>query len=94
MMKFNKVLVIGLGQLGIPVAKYVKQRGFDTHGCDINPKAVEIAQKTAGIKKAVDFSDFDVFILCVSTHNPDDMFSPQIDGLLSIAVRSFNIYFK
>ena len=33
---------------------------------------------------AYDFSEFDVFIICVSTHKPDDMFSPQIDGLLSI----------
>ena len=84
-MRFNKVLVVGLGQLGLPVAKYVKERGFDTYGYDINPKAVEIAEKTAAIKKAINFSDFDVFILCVSTHKPDNMFSPQIDGLLSIA---------
>jgi UDP-N-acetyl-D-mannosaminuronic acid dehydrogenase len=84
MMQFNKVLVIGLGQLGLPVAKYVKQRGFDTYGYDINPKAVEAAEKTAAIKKAVNFSDFDVFIICVSTHKSDDMFSPQIDGLFSI----------
>jgi len=31
-MQFNKVLVVGLGQLGLPVAKYVKQRGSDTYG--------------------------------------------------------------
>jgi UDP-N-acetyl-D-mannosaminuronate dehydrogenase len=55
------------------------------------------AQEIAGIKRiddhnndiskninAYDFSEFDVFIICVSTHKPDDMFSPQIDGLLSI----------
>jgi len=80
----NKVLVVGLGQLGLPVAKYVKERGFDTYGYDISPKAVEMAQKTAAIGKAIDFGEFDVFILCVSTHKPDDMFSPQIDGLLSV----------
>jgi len=82
--RFNKVLVIGLGQLGLPVAKYVKERGFDTYGYDISPKAVEMAQKTGAIEKAIDFGEFDVFILCVSTHKKDDMFSPQIDGLLSI----------
>src|SRR5919198_788481 len=85
LMQFNKVLVVGLGQLGLSVTKYVKQRGFDIYGYDTSPKAVEIAEKTAAIKKADNFSDFDVFILCVSTHKPDDMFSPQIDGLLSIA---------
>ena len=25
------------------------------------------------------------YIICVSTHKPDDIFSPQIDGILSIA---------
>ena len=43
-----------------------------------------MAQKTAAIEKAVNFGEFDVFILCVSTHKADDMFSPQIEGLLSI----------
>jgi len=82
---FNKVVVvIGLGQLGLPVAKYVKEKGFDTYGYDINEKAMEIAQSNYGIKKASDFKDFDVLIICVSTHRPDDMFSPQIDSLLSV----------
>ena len=81
----NKILIIGLGQLGLPVAKYVKQQGgFDVYGYDISSKAMDRAQTTAGIKKATNFSDFDVYILCISTHKPDDMFSPQIDGLLSI----------
>ena len=53
--QFNKVLVVGLGQLGLPVAKYVKERGFDTYGHDISPKAVEMAQKSAAIEKAGDF---------------------------------------
>ena len=29
--------------------------------------------------------DFDVFMISVSTHKRDDLFSPQINGLLSIA---------
>jgi UDP-N-acetyl-D-mannosaminuronic acid dehydrogenase len=81
----NKILIIGLGQLGLPVAKYIKQRGgFDVYGYDISSKAMDRAQTTAGIKKATNFSDFDVYILCISTHKPEDMFSPQIEGLLSI----------
>ncbi|MDQ4012166.1 MAG: NAD(P)-binding domain-containing protein, partial [Thermoproteota archaeon] len=59
---FDKVLVIGLGQLGLPVAKYVKDRGFDVYGYDISTKALERAEKTAGIKKAINFSGFDVYI--------------------------------
>jgi UDP-N-acetyl-D-mannosaminuronic acid dehydrogenase len=87
-MRFNKVLVVGLGQLGLPVARYVKEKGFDdAYGYDISSNAMDRAEKTAGIKKANDFSDFDVYILCVSTHKPDDIFTPQIEGLLSIVQR-------
>ena len=81
---FNKVVVIGLGQLGLPVAKYVKEKGFDAYGYDINEKAMEVAQSNYGIKKTSNFGDFDVLIICVSTHRPDDIFSPQIDSLLSV----------
>ena len=83
---FTKVLVIGLGQLGLPVIKYVKERGFDAYGYDINTKAIDRAEKIAEIKPAVDFGseDFNVFMISVSTHQPDDIFSSQIEGLLSI----------
>src|SRR5678815_1146281 len=80
----NKVVVIGLGQLGLPVAKYVKQKGFDAYGYDISEKAMAVAESNFGIKKASNFNDFDVLIICVSTHVPDDMFSPQVDGLMSV----------
>ena len=79
-----KVLIIGLGRLGLPVAKYVKEKGFDSYGYDIKRMAIERAEKLASIKGANSFSDFDVYIICVSTHKPDDIFTPQIDGLLSI----------
>src|SRR5919198_1043742 len=84
-MRFNKILIIGLGQLGLPVAKYVKEKGFhDVYGYDIRPTAMDRAENTAWIKRATDFGDFDVYIVCVSTHKPEDMFSPYIEGLLSV----------
>lgn len=60
------------------VAKYVKERGFDTYGYDISIKAVDRAKKTAEIKQTIDFGseDFDVFMISVFTHKPDDIFSP------------------
>jgi UDP-N-acetyl-D-mannosaminuronate dehydrogenase/predicted transcriptional regulator len=88
---FGKVLIVGLGQLGLPVAKYVKERGFDTYGYDISITAMERAERIAGIKKADEaifdnreLNDFDVYIISVSTHKQDDMFSPQTDGLMSV----------
>ncbi len=80
----NKVVIIGLGQLGLPVAKYVKEHGFDTYGYDINQKTMQSAEANYGIKQATNFGDFDVLIICVSTHRPDDMFTPQVDGLMSV----------
>ena len=67
---FDKVLVIGLGQLGLPVAKYVKDRGFDVYGYDISTKALERAEKTAGIKKAVNFSGFKLTKITKSIGKP------------------------
>lgn len=61
--QFDKVLIIGLGQLGLPVARYVNGRGFDTYGYDISPQAIERAEKTTGIKKAINFGEFDAYIL-------------------------------
>ena len=54
------------------------------YGYDISIKAIERAEKTAGIKKADNFSGFDVYIICISTHKQEDLFSPQIDGILSM----------
>ena len=82
--QINKVLVIGLGQLGLPVAKYVKEKGFDVYGYDNNERAMDNAEKQYGIKKIDNFSDIDVFIVCISTHREDDISSPQIDGLMAI----------
>jgi len=66
-MTFSKVLITGLGQLGLAAAKYVKERGFDTYGYDINTEAMEIARRSAGIKQVTDFGShgFDVYIICV-----------------------------
>ena len=86
-MQFNKILVIGLGQLGLPAARYVKKKGFDVFGFDVNANAVDRAERQAGIKRARDFRDYDAYIVCISTHTTDDMFLPDIQGVLSIADR-------
>ena len=83
--QINKVLVIGLGQLGLPVAKYVKQRGFETFGYDMNSERIKQAEKNFGIKSIEQFDEIDVFILCVSTHDPDDEYTPYVDGLFELA---------
>lgn len=83
--QIKKVLVVGLGQLGLPVAKYVKEKGFETFGYDINRLRMHDAEKCFGIKSIERFDDIDVFILCVSTHDPNDEYTPFVDGLFSLA---------
>ncbi len=84
-MQFQKILVVGLGQLGLPAAKYVKEKGFEVFGFDASLEAVDRAERLGGIKRAHDFRDYDAYIICISTHAHDDMFSPNIEGVLSIA---------
>jgi hypothetical protein len=71
----------------LPVAKYVKGKGFDTYGYDISTIALDRAKKTAGIEKADNFGDYDVYILSISTHKVEDMSLPQTDGILTIVDR-------
>ena len=51
--RFSNILVIVLGQLGLLVAKYVKERGFDTYGYDISIKAIDRTKKIAGLDSII-----------------------------------------
>ena len=82
--KLKKVLVIGLGQLGLPVAKYVNDKGFDVSGYDISSDAMIRAQEKIGLKTTTSFRNFDIYIICVSTHNASNISTPQIEGLISV----------
>lgn len=84
--RFNKVLIIGLGQIGFAVASYIKkQEVYDVYGYDISPAARDRAELKIGIKNAADFTGFDIYMVCISTHNRDDMFTPDTSGLKTVA---------
>jgi nucleotide sugar dehydrogenase len=87
-MNSNKVLIIGLGQIGYSNAEYMTVKGLVVDGYDISDKAVKRAIDDQVIrKKASSFAGYDYYIICISTHRPDDMFSPYLDGLYDIAKR-------
>lgn len=87
-MNGNKVLVIGLGQIGYSNAEYMTMKGLAVDGFDISDKAVKRAIDDQVIrKKASSFAGYDYYIICISTHRPDDMFVPYLDGLFDIAKR-------
>jgi UDP-N-acetyl-D-mannosaminuronic acid dehydrogenase len=84
--KFNRVLIIGLGQIGFAVASYIKkQEKYDVYGYDISSAARDRAELKIGIKNAADFTGFDIYMVCISTHSPDDIFAPDTSGLISVA---------
>ena len=89
-MKYSteKILVIGLGEIGYNNAEYMSGKGLDVEGYDIDQKAIKRALEAGIIKKeAKNFEGYDFYMICVSTHNPANMFVPFLDGLLGVAER-------
>ncbi|AIC15258.1 NAD(P)-binding domain-containing protein [Nitrososphaera viennensis] len=84
----KKILVIGLGQIGYSNAEYLHSLGLRVDGFDISQKAVERAINDGIIdKKASSFAGYDYYLICISTHQPNDMFTPYLDGIMEVAYR-------
>lgn len=78
----NKILVIGLGEIGYNNARYMTEFGLDVDGYDINAIATTKAFNDKVIKNIADnFSDYDYYVICVSTHNPRDQSIPSLNAL-------------
>jgi UDP-N-acetyl-D-mannosaminuronic acid dehydrogenase len=87
-MKSERVLIIGLGQIGYSNAEYMTMKGLQVDGYDISDKAVKRAiDDQVIVRRADNFAGYDYYIICISTHKPDDMFTPYLDGLYDIAKR-------
>lgn len=83
--KDKKILIIGLGQIGYSNAEYMISLGLNVDGYDINEKAVRRAIDNKVIKhNAESFRGYDYYIICISTHRPENMFMPFLDGLFEI----------
>jgi UDP-N-acetyl-D-mannosaminuronic acid dehydrogenase len=81
-----RVLIIGLGQIGYSNAEYLKSRRLIVDGYDIDEKAVQRALDNDIIRrKAETFREYDYYVICVSTHRPENMFMPFPDGIFSLA---------
>ena len=84
----KKILIIGLGQIGYSNAEYMTQLGLHVEGFDISKNAIKRALDNNIIKKAADnFSGYDYYVICISTHNPENMFMPFLDGIHTIVKR-------
>ncbi len=84
----KKILVIGLGQIGYSNAEYMTSLGLHVDGYDISKAATKRALDAGIIRNvAQDFRGYDYYVICVSTHRPEEMFAPYLDGLIDIARR-------
>ncbi len=84
----RKILIIGLGEIGYTNAEYMTSLGLWVEGYDINEKATQRALENHVIKReAHSFTGFDYYIICVSTHKPENQFIPYLDGLYDIVYR-------
>lgn len=64
-----KICVLGLGQVGLPTASYILNRGLEVWGYDIKENATGKAREH-GIKATTNWSEIppaDIYVVCVST---------------------------
>lgn len=86
-----RILLIGLGEIGYSNAQYLAQNGVIADGHDINMNTVQKAIDAKVInRQPTTFSGYDYYLICVSTHNPQNMYTPCFDGLLEVAKRLAN----
>ena len=81
-----KVCVIGLGQIGFPVAQYIQAKGFDVYGYDINPATVENAGKTGKFKATSSWNEMpkaDAYIICVTTGQINN--APDLSAVFEVS---------
>lgn len=85
-----KVCVVGLGQIGFPVAQYINQKGIEVYGIDINPAAVENVNKNLKIRATTNWKDIPpaaIYIISVTTGQKDNLpdLTPVFEVSKSIA---------
>ncbi|MEW6221788.1 MAG: NAD(P)-binding domain-containing protein [Candidatus Hadarchaeota archaeon] len=87
-----KICLIGLGEIGLPTAKYISKKGHRLQGYDISDGAVKRA-KASGVDATTDWAKIisaDAYVVCVSTllkgERPD--LSPIFDVCKKISEKS------
>ena len=82
----KRVCVLGLGEVGLPTAIYIMERGLEVWGYDINPHAVERA-KEREIKATTDWNEIppmDIHVICVPTLLKEDE-APDLSPVFDVA---------
>lgn len=79
-----KVCVLGLGQVGLPTAKYCAAKGLEVFAYDVSDIAVKRAKDQGVLRATTNWHELphaDVYIICVSTMFKNDVpnLSPVFD---------------
>ncbi len=85
-----KACVIGLGQIGFPVAEYLSLKGFEVWGYDISPATVERAAQMGKFRATASWSEVpksDVYVVCVTTGQLNDC--PDVSAVLDVCKKIF-----
>lgn len=80
-----KVCVIGLGQIGFPVAQYAHGKGLQVWGYDISPATVERVGKMEEFKVTSSWEEVpqvDAYIICVTTGQANDC--PDLSAVFDV----------
>jgi len=80
-----KICVIGLGQIGLPVAQYVHAKGFEVWGYDINPNTFETVPKRERLTLTSSWKHIptiDTYIVCVTTSQVNG--SPDLSAVFEV----------
>jgi len=89
----KRVCVLGLGEVGLPTAIYIMERGLEVWGYDIDPNAV-VRAKEREIKATTDWNEIppmDIYVICVPTLLKEDEapdLSPVFDVTEKIAQKA------
>jgi len=82
------VCVLGLGEVGLPTARYVQGKGVKVWGYDISQKAVERARKAGVVNSTNNWKRVppcDAYIICVSTGLKEK--KPDLSQVIKACVR-------
>jgi len=80
-----KICVLGLGQVGLPTAKYIASKGVEVFGNDIRQEAVERAREQ-GVEASSDWQETpvsDVYIICVHS-GPREYAFPDFPSIFEV----------
>ena len=93
MVHITKVCVLGLGQVGLPTARYILEKGLEVWGYDINPVTIERAKEEGTLRATGNWHEIppvDIYIICVSTMLKNDLpdLSPIFDACEKISQKA------